>query len=75
MKKVEECPPPDWVSVVITWDDIFNGPTFPIREILNWIDLAPGGDYHLSGLDDTQGFDFRFRTPADATYFRLKWAI
>jgi len=75
LEKVEAWPPPEWPSVTIFWDDILEGPCYPIREILQWIDDAPGDNYHLSGLDDARGFDFRFQNPQDATYFRLKWSI
>ena len=73
MTKIETWPPPRWRSIKILWADVFDGPRYPIREILDWIDSAPGGDYHLSGLNEIKGFDFRFRDPKDATYFVMMW--
>jgi hypothetical protein len=66
-------PPPAWTEVIIMWEDVLNAPHYPIREILNWIDSAPGQRYHLHGHKGTEGFVFRFENPKDATYFRLKW--
>jgi len=66
-------PYPEWTEVVIMWDEITHAPYFPIREILTWIDEAPGGRYHFHGYKGTEGFVFRFENPSDATYFRLKW--
>ena len=73
MRKIETWPPPNWHSVKILWDDILGGPKYPIREILDWIDDAPVRDYHLSGLEQTKGFDFRFKDAKDASYFTLMW--
>lgn len=75
MEKIDyQQPPPAWSSVVILWEDILhNGNDYPIREILSWIDDAPGGRYHLHGYQWDKGFDFRFENPRDATYFKLKW--
>jgi hypothetical protein len=50
-----------------------NHPHYSIREILEWIDDAPGGRYHLHGHNGDDGFAFRFEQPKDATYFKLKW--
>jgi hypothetical protein len=55
------------------WNDITAGPEYDIREILKWIDSAPGGRYHLHGFKADKGFAFRFEDPRDATYFKLKW--
>jgi hypothetical protein len=67
-------PPPDnWVEVIVLWDDVLSGPQYPIGEILNWIDNASGGEYHLHGYQSTEGFCFRFKNPADATHFKLRW--
>ena len=74
MIQLEFWPPPDdWTEVRILWDDILDGPKYPIREILNWMEVAVGGEYHLSGLEDIKGFSFRFQNPKDATYFTLMW--
>ena len=74
MRKIEFWPPPkDWTEVQILWDDVLDGPKYPIRQILDWIEAAIGGEYHLSGLEETKGFSFRFRRPEDATYFTLMW--
>lgn len=77
MEKVDyQDPHPDWTEVIITWDYILlttsEEPSI-IRRILDWIDDAPGGRYHLHGYNSTEGFAFRFEDPKDATYFRLKW--
>ena len=70
----EEYGPHDsWEEVVILWKDVFDGPKYPIREILNWIDATEGGRYHLHGWNSTDGFCFRFENPADAVYFKLRW--
>lgn len=66
-------PPPSWTEIVILWDDITDGCRYPIREILNWLETAEGGRYHLHGFNSTEGFCFRFENPADATHFKLKW--
>jgi hypothetical protein len=66
-------PPPDWEEVVVLWKDILGGPRYRIRGILNWIETAPGGRYHVHGHDSTEGFNFRFEDSRDATLFRLRW--
>jgi hypothetical protein len=74
MKRINyQDPAPNWTEVVVLWDQIMNHPRYPIREILSWIDHAPGGCYHLHGYDSTNGFAFRFERAKDATYFKLKW--
>ena len=62
-----------WEEIVILWEDVFEGPKYPIKKILDWITTAPGGRYHLHGWNSTEGFCFRFERPEDATYFKLKW--
>ena len=70
----EEIGPHDnWEEVIILWEDVFDGPKYPIRKILDWIETAPGGRYHLHGFNSTDGFCFRFERPEDATHFKLKW--
>ena len=66
-------PHPDWAEVILLWEEILEPPRYPIREILTWIDRAPGGQYHLHGYKSTEGFAFRFERPEDATYFKLRW--
>ena len=73
MKQIETWPPPDWTEVIVLWDEVLGGPRYPIREILEWIDTAPDGEFHLHGYRSTEGFSFRFRNPNDAVYFKLKW--
>jgi hypothetical protein len=73
MKQIEGWPPPDWTEVVVLWDEILGAPGYPIKEILDWMDSAPGGEFHLHGYNSTEGFSFRFRDPEDATYFKLRW--
>ena len=66
-------PHPDWTEVILLWGEVLGPPQYPIREILTWIDSAPGGRYHLHGYKSTEGFAFRFERPEDATYFKLRW--
>jgi hypothetical protein len=66
-------PPADWIEVVVLWDDVLNGPRFPIKQMLEWLEDTPGGDYHIHGFESTKGFSFRFRNAGDATHFRLRW--
>jgi hypothetical protein len=73
MKQIEGWPPPDWTEVVVLWDEILKPPGYPIKKILEWVDQAPGGEFHLHGYNSTEGFSFRFRNPQDATYFKLRW--
>ena len=75
MQKIPyQFPPPDWIEVVILWDDILSKKfSHPITGVLDWIENAPGGRYHLHGHCSTEGFALRFEDPEDATYFRLRW--
>ena len=74
MEKIDYQEPwPDWTEVIVLWDDIFDPPRYPISQILDWVDTAPGGRYHLHGYKRTEGFAFRFERPEDATYFKLRW--
>jgi hypothetical protein len=73
VEKVECWPPPDWIKVVITWDEVFAGMSYPLKEILDGINKMPGGRYHLHGYKSTEGFEFRFEDPEDAVYFKLRW--
>ena len=74
MKRVAyQDPAPKWTEVLVLWDNIVNHPQYNIREILAWIDNAPGGRYHLHGHNSTDGFAFRFERSEDATYFKLRW--
>jgi hypothetical protein len=66
-------PPDDWTEVIVLWTEVLESPYYPITTILNWLDSAPGGEYHIHGYESTQGFSFRFKNPEDAVYFRLKW--
>lgn len=66
-------PPEDWTEVIILWVDVYTGPRYPIREILDWVYYTEGGNYHLSGLDQNEGFSFRFEDAWDAMFFRLRW--
>jgi hypothetical protein len=66
-------PHPDWTEVVMLWEDILDGPKYPIRDILNWVDFVLGNRYHLHGYQSVKGFAFRFEDPTDATYFQLRW--
>jgi hypothetical protein len=74
MEKIDYTDPhPNWTEVIILWKEIIEEPFYPIKQILDWIDVAPGGRYHLHGYNCTEGFSFRFENPLDATYFRLMW--
>jgi hypothetical protein len=74
MEKIDyQDPRPDWTEIIILWDEVLNYPYYPIKDILAWVDQAPGGQYHLHGYNSTEGFAFRFENPEDATYFKLKW--
>ena len=74
MLKVESWPPPKWSEVVIKWDTILSDKTYNIRDMFEWIDSAPGGQYHLHGYKSTEGFAFRFEREEDATMFSLRWS-
>ena len=66
-------PPKDWAEVIVLWKDVMGDPRYPIRDILDWLITAPGGEYHVHGYQSTEGFSFRFRNPEDATHFKLRW--
>ena len=66
-------PPDDWTEVIVLWQDVLQAPYYPITPILEWLESAPGGDYHIHGYESTEGFSFRFRNPEDATHFKLRW--
>ena len=66
-------PPESWTEVTVLWDDILEGPKFPIRQMLDWLETTPGGRYHMSGYENTEGFSFRFQDPEDAIHFKLRW--
>jgi hypothetical protein len=72
-KVVYKDPPPEWTEIIIMWEDVTDGPKYPIREILSWLTTTQGGRYHLHGFKNTEGFVFNFENPHDATLFRLKW--
>lgn len=73
MNRIECWPPPNWYEVVVLWEDIMNPPKYPIRQILDWFETAPGGNYHLHGYNSTEGFAFRFENPKDGMLFRIMW--
>lgn len=75
MERLESWPPPEWPEVVIRWGTILSNNSYSVRDMLDWIDDAPGGQYHLHGYKSTEGFAFRFKHEEDATMFSLKWAI
>jgi hypothetical protein len=75
MTKVEMWPPPAWQEVVILWDTILSNKFYSVRDMLDWVDHAPGGQYHLHGYKSTEGFAFRFENEEDATMFSLRWAV
>jgi hypothetical protein len=67
-------PPAEWEEVVITWTVMLSGGRHKPPVIIEWLESAPGGRYHLHGWRATEGFAFRFERPEDATYFRLIWS-
>ena len=73
MEKIDFHPVHRWTLVTVTWDEIMNHPFYPIRDILKWIEEHKGGRYTLRGHEQTEGFEFRFECPEDATYFKLRW--
>ena len=73
MTQVECWPPPEWYEVILLWEDVLNPPRYPIRQILDWFETAPGGRYHLHGYKATEGFAFRFENPRDGMLFRIMW--
>ena len=74
MEKIDyQHPHPNWIEVIILWEEILSEPFYPIIKILKWIDEVPGGRYHLYGYKYTEGFVFQFENPLDATHFKLKW--
>ena len=68
-------PYPNWTEVLVLWTDIIQAPFYPIKDILDWLETAPGGCFHLHGYHSTEGFAFRFEDPRDAFLFRLKWLL
>ena len=66
-------PPEDWEEVVVLWREILEPPRYPIKRMLEWLEEAPGGRYHIHGFESTEGFSFRFEFPKDATHFKLRW--
>ena len=73
MRRLEVYPPPNWTQIIILWNDILEGPKYPIKKILDWIETAEGDEYTLTGFNTTEGFSFKFKNSSDATYFKLKW--
>ena len=72
MKKFNQWPPPDWHSIIMSWEYIIDH-DIKVQDMLKWIDSTEGDGYHLSGYLKTEGFDFRFKNGLDATIFVLKW--
>lgn len=66
-------PPEHWFEVIVLWSDVLEGPKYPIKKMLDWLEVAPGGDYHIHGYESTEGFSFRFKDARDAIHFRLRW--
>jgi hypothetical protein len=66
-------PPKHWFEAIVLWRDVLEGPHYPIREILKWLETAPGGRYHIHGYESTVGFSFRFEDARDLVHFRLRW--
>jgi len=66
-------PPKEWEEVVIPWTIMLSSGKHKPPAILDWVESAPGGRYHLHGWRSTEGFAFRFEDPVDALYFKLRW--
>lgn len=75
MTKIELWPPPDWTEVVILWPTMLDRDARSPHVILDWVDRAPGGCYHLHGHEGVKGFAFRFENPEDAILFKLRWSV
>ena len=74
MEQLVDWPPPaEWDEVVITWEVMLKSGRHKPPAIIEWLETAPGGRYHLHGWRATEGFAFRFENPVDALYFRLYW--
>ena len=73
MSRTEMWPPPPWPEIVIPWPRMVDEPGLA-RTIIDWVERAPGGHYHLHGYKSTEGFAFRFQRAEDATMFALRWA-
>jgi hypothetical protein len=41
------------------------------NDIYHWVLGSPGGRFHLSGYGTSEGFEYRFEDPKDATWFSL----
>lgn len=79
-------PPETWTAVRVSWRTMLDDPEKSPKKILEWIENAPGGQWHLSGWEEYQrqathgapwngvdGFEFRFERAEDALLFRLTW--
>jgi len=64
-------PPPPWTEVIVPWDWLMESESRSINDIIDWVNQAPGGRYHLHGWKSTRGFAFRFEEPIDAFFFQL----
>jgi hypothetical protein len=74
MERFDDWPPPaEWEEVVITWDIMLENNRHRPPVIIDWLEKAPGGRYHLHGWKAKEGFAFRFEDPVDALYFKLRW--
>lgn len=74
MIQFQAWPPPEWAEIVVTWDEILDGPTKP-QDYYDWCDAYDStGRYHVHGWKSTEGFAFRFERPGDATLFALYWS-
>jgi hypothetical protein len=66
-------PPENWIEVIVLWSDVLDGPRYPIKKMLDWLETASGEDYHIHGYNSTEGFSFRFKHVQDAVHFKLRW--
>ena len=72
MIEVQGWPPPeDWESIKISWDWTLRHYTHNPNDIYHLVLGSPGGRFHLSGYGTSEGFEYRFEDPKDATWFSL----
>ena len=68
-------PPPDWTEVIVLWQTMLDHADYSPNKIIAWVDQTPGGQYHLHGYKNKEGFAFRFKNPKDALLFKLRWSV
>lgn len=69
MTQVDLWPYPPWLEVRVSWEWIMEHHTHSANDLYQWVLDAPGGDFHISGYGDAEGFSYRFKNAKDATWF------